>query len=133
MVARVVIAEFDGGRQSFQHFELRLLELASTLGNLALELEILITQSLIQELCLQQVANPQQYLGGIERLANEILGAESQRAVSDIGAGVGGNHQNGKVTTDNVRDDLLQNLKSILLAHVTIEQHPHRLNLGVWR
>src|SRR2546423_9579596 len=114
MVARVVIAEFNGGRQSFQPFELRLLELASSLGNLALQLEILITQSLIEELCLQQVANPQQYLGGIEWLANEILGAESQRPVSDVGAGVGGNHHNENVPTAHVARGLLPALNPIL-------------------
>src|SRR5689334_11835032 len=70
VIPGVVVAELDRDRQSLQNLELRLLQLASALYDLVLELRVLIPQTLIEELRLEQVTNAQQHFTGIERLAD---------------------------------------------------------------
>src|SRR3954471_8940854 len=78
---------------------------------------------------LEQIVDAEENFGGIEGLADEILGAQGKRLSLDLGAVVGGDHQHGQVVGPTVQHDLLENLKPVLPAHVEIEQDEIRPGL----
>ena len=92
VIAGIVVAKFDGGRESLQNLELRLLQLLCALYYLPLQLGILATKGLIQEVCLEEVSDPEQHFARVERLTQEILCAEGEGAALDVSGVVTGDH-----------------------------------------
>ena len=72
-----------------------ILQLGGALADLFLQEDVLVLELDVQEAVFEQVANPQQHLGLVERLGQEILGSGGEGAVLGLGGHVGGEDQHG--------------------------------------
>ena len=62
------------------------------------------------------------YLGGVERLGDEVVGAEALRPGAVGGAGIGGEHQHGQSRGGRSLPDATQGLEAVQLRHGHVEQ-----------
>ena len=87
-------------------------------------------QVLVQASGLDQVADPEQHLAGVERLGEEVPGAPGQRLALDLRIGVGRDHQDGEVVLARDRGaDRVQHLDAAHPRHVEIEDDQVRPHL----
>src|SRR5437899_9594578 len=79
VLAGGVIAKLGYERQAIEHLPTGLLEVACALDHPFLEHSVLMLELELQVARLEQVAHPQQNLGVVKRLAEEVTGPERQR------------------------------------------------------
>ena len=77
----------------------------------------------VEEPHLQQVLDSQEHLGLLERLRDEVLRPSLQRALSNLLAVVGGQHENRQPATLDPRGERLHDLETVRIRHVQVEQH----------
>src|SRR6185436_15673432 len=94
-----------------------------TLGDVLLELRVLVANGAVERARLQQILNAQHDLGGIERLEQEILDATGQGTAPGVRVRVSGQHHHRQITGAEVRANRVEHGEAIELRHVQIEQH----------
>src|SRR6185436_862674 len=130
MSSRIIVAYLRSFGQAFDNFDLRSVEVLCSGPDEGLECAVVLLERTVKHPCLQKVSNAQEYFTGIERLCDEILGAEGKRASFRFRRRVAGQHQDRDVTRPHhAGSELLQNGKAIQVRHVKIEQNQIRLEL----
>ena len=92
MLAGVVVAEFGGLRQPFQHFDLRSDKGARAFLDPLFEAAVGVLLLHMKQTSRQQVANAKQDFGLVERLGQKVLRSLRQRRAPRRGRSIGGQH-----------------------------------------
>ena len=102
----------------------RVLQFDGPLPHLIFELQV-------QEAVLEQIADSQLHLGGVERLGDEVARARGERLAPGFRGDVGGEDDDRQEAV--LGDDLLEllhHLVSVQVRHVQIGEHEVRLEFG---
>jgi hypothetical protein len=91
---------------------------------------VLLAQVLEQHPRLEQVADAQQELGQIERLGDEVFGAELERALARFDGAVAGDHQHGQAFRGNALGQHFEHGEAVAAGHVAVRDDEIGRRLG---
>jgi hypothetical protein len=90
VLVRVVVAVLGGHREALERLAARVLEVGGTGADPALEILVAVLERALQAARLEQVADAEEDLDAVERLGDEVAGAETERAAARRRGVVGG-------------------------------------------
>ena len=124
VLAGVVVAELRGQRKPVHGFGLGPPELGGAVPDAGLQRAVVVLQSRVQPARLQEVVHPQQDLGAVERLGDEVHRPTGEGPVAGGRVGVGGQDEDRQVRPVFV--EVLQqvdHLEPVHGRHVEVQQH----------
>ena len=123
VLARVVVAILGREREPVENLEPGVLELLRAFADASLELASLLFEQEVAEAGLQQVADPQHDLDGVERLGEKVPGPHRERFLAALREHVRRQHEDGEVSMmSKARREPSEHAEAVEVRHVQVEQ-----------
>jgi hypothetical protein len=119
VLLRVVVAVLGGEREALERLLAGVLEVGGAGADPALEVVVAVLERALQAARLEEVADAQEDLHAVERLRDEVLGAQAERAAARGGRAVGGQDEGGHAGGD----DALQGGEAVDARKLEVEDH----------
>ncbi len=122
VLPRLVVAELRRAGEPLDDLVLRRLEVARALPHLRLEDLVLALHLEVQEARLEQRADPQHHLVGVERLGDEVFRPAQERLLPRLRRQVARHHQHREEGALGNLAQAVEHLEAVHVRHVEVEQ-----------